>query len=864
MKADGDREAMKEFWEALIELPVESRRAALDERCPEGHPWRLELLPMLRYIASAPSERLLRTLGTLRLCAELDPHQMPLTVGPYQIRSVLGAGGMGIVYAAHQESPVRRDVALKVMTPTAGRFFSQRFDLEREALSRLSHPNIARIFDAGVESDGTMYVAMELVTGVSITRFCSEHSLDLRDRVRLLADACKAVAHAHSRGIIHRDIKPSNILVCLDQDGMATPKLIDFGIARVLRSEDRAEPERHTLAGELFGTPEYMSPEQVDPHRSLEVDVRSDIYSLGIVLYELVCGCLPFEASCYRPEKLDDLRRLVCEEPTPAPSKRRASTAAKVTSSIDRDLECVILKACEKEPDRRYQSAHELQTDLERFLNYEPVLASPPSTLRAAWKFVRRHRVPVAAAAVMFLGVSVGLALALNGRARAIQSLTLVEEERDAAAAAREQTRQERDAADRARADAELFAQYMRDVVWKAKPQHLGHEALMLDVIRESADDFVAEPPESLTVRGRVAQALAEPLLWAGELDQARRVLEIGLAAYVGREDAAGPAVRHQSWFNAMLGQIADHQGDLDASERYRNEALRLARLNGNPVSIASAMKQIGWLRVRRGDAQGSLAPRLEALDLIREHDGNPDRIFECQREVIHSYLAMGRHEQVVIEGLPVVTERHALGVAGDMVLLDLEVDIAESMIRIGRARDARDMLSKTIERADDELPAGNNVAFRGRARLYEAEARLGDASGAADRFKSLITPVLAEGHPLEAFGRALEPTTIELLLLAGRTGDATAEADLICGRAKARDPVYAIQVDMVMADLLLAAGESTAADHHFVCAHSAYIAANGVDCPLAQRLAVRVATSFEARGDSARSASWAALASRR
>jgi len=335
-------------------------------------------------------------------------------VGPYKLLSILGEGGFAVVYLAEQQRPVRRRVALKVIKPGMdSKQVIARFEAERQALALLDHPNVAYVYDAGTTTLGRPYFVMEYVKGVPITEHCDRHKLTIEERLKLFLQVCEAVQHAHQKGIIHRDIKPSNILI-LFEGQRALPKVIDFGIAKAV-SQPLTERTLYTEQGQLMGTPEYMSPEQAEM-TSQDIDTRSDIYSLGVLLYELMTGVLPFEAEDLRKGGLDHIRtvireqeprtpstrlsRLTHEESTKLAQHRRAEPAA-LRRRLRGDLDWITLKAMEKDRTRRYETANGLAQDIERHLNNEPVTARPPSKLYRFQKLVRRNKAVFAAVAVV-------------------------------------------------------------------------------------------------------------------------------------------------------------------------------------------------------------------------------------------------------------------------------------------------------------------------------------------------------------------------------------------------------------------------------------------------------------------------------
>ena len=342
-------------------------------------------------------------------------------LGPYRILQLLGEGGMGAVYLADQSEPIRRRVALKVIKlGMDSREIIARFEAERQALALMSHPSIARVLDAGSAPDGRPYFAMEFVPGEPITRYSDRQRLTNRERLELFTQVCDAVAHAHQKAIIHRDLKPSNVLVMV-QDGKPIPKIIDFGVAKAI-NQRLSEKTLFTELGQLIGTPEYMSPEQAEMG-SLDIDTRTDIYSLGVLLYELLTGELPFNSEELRQGGFAEIQRLIREKDPPKPSTRlsgageRSKTAekrrtdlAKLLRELRGDLDWIAMKALEKDRTRRYGTAGELAADIERHLRDEPVLARPPGAGYRLHKFLRKNRGPVAAAAAVFLALAAGLA----------------------------------------------------------------------------------------------------------------------------------------------------------------------------------------------------------------------------------------------------------------------------------------------------------------------------------------------------------------------------------------------------------------------------------------------------------------------
>ena len=399
--------------------------------------------------------------------ADATLEESPLIEGPgtkighYELLELIGEGGMGLVYLAQQKEPVKRRVALKIVK--LGMDTKQvvtRFEAERQTLAVLEHPNIAHVFDAGTTEAGRPYFVMEYVKGKSITKYCDEKKLSIEKRLELFQQVCEGVHHAHQKGIIHRDIKPSNILVSV-QDDKAVPKIIDFGIAKAI-TQPLTEKTSYTEQGQLLGTPEYMSPEQAEMAYQ-DIDTRSDIYSLGVVLYELLAGVPPFDAERLREGGIDHIQQVICEEEPRTPSARLTSLGDKakavadsrrtqiitLTRRLHRELEWIPMKAMRKDRTRRYRSASELADDIQNYLSGAPLIAAPESTVYRARKFVRKHAGSVATAAlvavVIVLSLVVSTALSFRtekAREKEAVARAQAEQARDKEAAMRAQVEQ--------------------------------------------------------------------------------------------------------------------------------------------------------------------------------------------------------------------------------------------------------------------------------------------------------------------------------------------------------------------------------------------------------------------------------------
>jgi hypothetical protein len=419
------------FSEALTCASPEERRRFLDTACGADR----ELRGQVDSLLLAHSEA-----GDF-LKQTVVPRESPAigegpgsVIGRYRLLQVIGEGGFGVVFMAEQQEPVRRMVALKILKPGMDtREVIARFEAERQALALMDHPNIARALDGGVASSGRPYFVMDLVKGVPITQFCDKHNFSIEQRLQLFLKACGGVQNAHQKGVIHRDLKPSNILVTL-HDGEPVPKVIDFGVAKAI-GQKLTERTLFTRFEQLIGTPAYMSPEQAE-WSGLDVDTRTDIYALGVLLYELLTGTTPFEKETLAQAALDEVRRVIRETEPPAPSTRllalgkqadeiarqRQIEPVMLFRQIRGELDWIVLKSLEKDRNRRYETVNALGRDLERHLNGEPVLAFPPSAAYRAQKFIRKHRFGVAAVGGIAAALGIGLVLALAGFAQARQA----------------------------------------------------------------------------------------------------------------------------------------------------------------------------------------------------------------------------------------------------------------------------------------------------------------------------------------------------------------------------------------------------------------------------------------------------------
>ena len=423
MSVDPDR--AKSIFLAVVEKPPAEQSDYLSEVTAGDDAVRARVEALLQAHLEADSF-LERPAAQFGATLDLSLDQLPLAegpgavIGPYKLLEQIGEGGMGIVYMADQQAPVRRRVALKIIKPGMDtRQVIARFEAERQALALMDHSNIARVLDAGGTNSGRPYFVMELVRGVPITEYCDQNNLSVPARLELFVQVCHAVQHAHQKGIIHRDIKPSNVMVTVD-GGRAVPKVIDFGVAKAT-NQQLTDKTLFTNFSQMIGTPLYMSPEQAEM-TSLDVDTRADIYSLGVLLYELLTGTTPFEKLRLHDAPFDEIRRIIREEEPPKPSTRistsrdtRTATATHRQVDPDRlgqllcgDLDWIVMKSIDKDRNQRYETAAALARDVQRYLADEPVEACPPSAAYRFRKFARRNRVALTTAVLVSSSLVLG------------------------------------------------------------------------------------------------------------------------------------------------------------------------------------------------------------------------------------------------------------------------------------------------------------------------------------------------------------------------------------------------------------------------------------------------------------------------
>jgi len=628
-------------------------------------------------------------------------------IGRYKLLRVLGEGGMGMVFLAEQEGPIRRKVALKVIKPGMdSKRVIARFETERQALALLDHPNIAQVYDAGTTEAGRPYFAMEYVKGSPITDYCDRHRLRIEDRLRLFQQVCLAVHHAHQKGIIHRDLKPSNIIVSAEND-RSTPKIIDFGVAKAM-SQPLTERTLFTEDSQLLGTPEYMSPEQAEMINE-DIDTRSDIYSLGVLLYVLLAGILPYDSETFRRGGIEHIRKTIRETDPKTPSTRltklgdeakklaesRRTELAALAKCLHRELEWIPLKAMRKDRAERYRSASELADDIENYLKGEPLIAGPPGTGYRLKKFVRRNRILVGGIAAVLIVLVLGAVVSTIFAIRA----------------------------ERARAEAQLVTNFLNNNVLGSASTIKGREATVIDVLnaavaRLDKGEFRDRPLTEALIRSRLAYSYYDLGQYAvaaehqkpvyslrleqlGENHSATNIALNWLAVFYyhagryreaeplyriviekARQHRSGPLVDYKLVWNANLGTTCAGLGRYEEAEQLVRPKVEATPGAGYGLHLGEIYREQG----RYEEADHVLVASLDAghtADEWKKEVQFCNALGRCMHELALLRLAQGRcddAEELFRQGIDFgtanlpgtdhpVTLRHANGLAGIRIM---------------------------------------------------------------------------------------------------------------------------------------------------------------------------------------------------
>ena len=714
----GQRDLAEHLFEVALDLRPEDRPAFLDRECNGDSELRKQIESLLVTESDQTSVPGQQT-EAFSQQRETVPGSF---VGPYHLLELIGEGGMGEVWLAEQKRPVRRRVAIKLIKAGMDtREVVARFQTERQALALMDHPAIAKVFDAGSTPDGRPYFVMEFVAGIPITVYCDRHKLTVRQRMELFIQVCEGVQHAHQKAIIHRDLKPSNILVA-ELDGKPTPRIIDFGVAKAT-SQKLTVGTMHTSLGTMVGTIGYMSPEQADPFGE-DIDTRSDVYSLGAVLYELLTGTLPHDL---KKLAYDEVLRRLRDQDAPRPStkvstfgsrsgeraKNRNSDSPTLVRQLRGDPDAIVLKALEKDRTRRYASASELAADISRYLRNEPVTAHPPSTVYRTRKYIRRHRlgVAIAATAVLLLaGFAVVQSIALRRITRERDRADRITEfmtgmfRQPEPSEARGNTVTAREILDRAsgeidtglRTDPELQAKMMYTMAdtYAGLGLYSRSESLVKRALATQQRVLGARDPDTL----RSASLLAKVVTFQGHAAQVEKLQRETLAL---QRKVFGPENPDTLQSMIILADILDWETNYPEAEQLEREALNTERRVLGPEhpdtlnltsGLADTLRQAG-----RNDEAEKLAR--EALEAQRRTLGSehPDTLFTMTllAEIDDDEGHYAESEQLEREALNI--KSRVLGAEHPKTLFVMS-QLAHTLAQEGRLGDAEALSRQALE----------------------------------------------------------------------------------------------------------------------------------------------------------------------
>ena len=761
------------FAEALSRATPEARAAYLDATCGNDTALRERVEALLRAADAAgnfleePPTGLSGDRGTTLLISPLSEKPGD-RIGRYKLLQQIGEGGCGVVYMAEQEEPVRRRVALKVIKLGMDtKSVIARFEAERQALALMDHPNIAKVLDAGATETGRPYFVMELVRGIKITDYCDQHNLSTEERLKLFTQVCQAIQHAHQKGIIHRDIKPSNILVTVSEPGAAgCPKVIDFGIAKATNDQRLTDKTVFTAFEQFIGTPAYMSPEQA-LMTSLDIDTRTDIYALGVLLYELLTGRTPFDAEELMASGLDAMRRTIREQEPARPSTRlstmlaadlttvarhRHAEPARLGTLLSGDLDWIVMKALEKERARRYETANALAADVQRHLSNEPVVARPPNAGYRFQKLVRRNK--LAFAAVM----AVAMALVLGAMVSTWQAIRATHAERQESHL-RRQADEARIRAEAEQRKAETEATRSRHVAQFLKEMLAGVEssvALGRDTVllKEILDNTAARVGKDLTGQPEVEADLRSTIgAVYHELGDFKKAAAMHRQALGIRRELLGREHSDVADSLASLGRALYGERKFAESEAVHREALALRiKLFGNEhLDVAASFNGVGNLLRAQGALVEAESMHRQAV-AIRKRLLGPEHleVADSLRSLALGILRQGKvaeSEQLHRESLAI--RRKLLGHDNLDVADSLEA-VAGTLEVQGKLREAETLYHESVairRRLDPEHPRlARTLSLL--ARMAEVQEQLTEAEAFYREALALFRKRLGSEHP--------------------------------------------------------------------------------------------------------------------
>ncbi len=764
------RRKAEEIFAEAIDVPRPERDAFVAEKCAGDPKLEREVYELLESHDDASKEGFLSgpTLGGVE-SLESQPSALDegpgSSVGSYKLLEQIGEGGFGVVYMAEQSEPINRRVAIKLIK--VGMDTKQviaRFEAERQALALMDHPGIARVFDAGSTPSGRPYFAMELVRGVPITEYCDSARLGTRERLSLFAGVCRAVHHAHQKGVIHRDIKPSNVLVTL-HDGVPVPKVIDFGIAKAT-SARLTERTLFTEFRQFVGTPEYMSPEQAEMS-GLDVDTRTDVYSLGVLLYELLTGTTPLDPRQLREAGLAEILRIVREVEPPRPSTRlstlgdAATTAAasrgidagRLVRSLRGELDWIIMMALEKDRARRYDSASALAEDLERAMRDEPVRAGPPSAAYRLNKFVRRNRAAVFVTSALLAMLVAGTAGTTIGlvRSNRAEAVAMAEALRasDASALAAERASE----AERQAAIAEAVNEFLnRDLLSHASPELTPDPNVTVRTVLDRARDsiggrFADQPLVEAGVRNTLGSTYSALGLYETAREQYERALEL-------RRRELGEEHEDTVATSGTLAGVLLELGEYERAREMYAEAIRRSTVLHGPLDVTTLRLRQGLaqLEERSGDRADSVTILREVVDayestgLSASNDG-----LGARNSLAFSLDRMSQFDEAIEIFEAVLPEREALLGPDHPDTLVTMGNLALTLNNVGRFEEAATLFDRTIARSRRVLGPDHDytIMLEGNLALsYQFLGRNDDAEIRFVRSLEAYEDIFGSDHP--------------------------------------------------------------------------------------------------------------------